>query len=192
MHITRKAALIITRICLMIVRTSPNRHQEMGMIDGDQPINGGDVSDHLLIKVLNEVMLFGFFIDHILNWIQYLNIGEYVLIISMLAGCGLRLWAYHELGQLYTFNLGIRNDHQLVKSGPYAYIAHPGYMGQIICELSALLFLDVNWIIIVMWIIGLLDGIRRINIEEHMLERKFGQEWKNYIGSHPRFIPFFF
>lgn len=40
-----------------------------------------------------------------------------------LAGC------YCELGNLFTFEVSIRNDHKLIQSGPYHTVRHPGYLG---------------------------------------------------------------
>src|SRR6516164_1744801 len=41
----------------------------------------------------------------------------------------IRYRCYQELGQLYTFEMSIRKDHNLVKTGPYSIVRHPGYAG---------------------------------------------------------------
>ncbi|TFK45833.1 hypothetical protein OE88DRAFT_1084925 [Heliocybe sulcata] len=39
----------------------------------------------------------------------------------------IRLRCFHELGNLFTFQLSIRREHKLITSGPYAYVRHPSY-----------------------------------------------------------------
>src|ERR1700742_2244743 len=47
-----------------------------------------------------------------------------ILVISMGA---IRVWCYHALGTLFTFQITVRENHRLVNTGPYAYVRHPGY-----------------------------------------------------------------
>ncbi|KAG5651395.1 hypothetical protein H0H81_008777 [Sphagnurus paluster] len=49
----------------------------------------------------------------------------------VLAGAQLRMACYRELGRFFTFEMAIRKDHFLVRSGPYAYVRHPAYTGLI-------------------------------------------------------------
>lgn len=44
-------------------------------------------------------------------------------------GSRLRWLAYRELGHLYTFEMSIKKDHRLVRSGVYGWVRHPGYTG---------------------------------------------------------------
>lgn len=40
-----------------------------------------------------------------------------------------RTWAKDELGRFFTYDIGIRSGHNLVTTGPYAYLVHPSYTG---------------------------------------------------------------
>lgn len=44
-------------------------------------------------------------------------------------GSYFRYAAYHELGNSFTLELGIRSDHKLITSGPYFFVRHPSYTG---------------------------------------------------------------
>lgn len=55
-----------------------------------------------------------------------------LLILGALAvffGASLRLWCFHALGRLFTFEVTIHPTHTLVTSGPYAFVRHPSYTG---------------------------------------------------------------
>ena len=39
-------------------------------------------------------------------------------------------WAcYRALGRLFTFEMSIRDNHELVTDGPYGWVRHPAYTG---------------------------------------------------------------
>lgn len=40
-----------------------------------------------------------------------------------------RLWAMRTLGEYFTFQVMIREDHKLISHGPYKYLMHPSYTG---------------------------------------------------------------
>ena len=68
-------------------------------------------------------------------------------LLSM-SGWAIRHSSHHALGHLFTFQLSIRKDHQLVTSGPYAVVRHPSYTGISICMAGATisLLVHVSWI----------------------------------------------
>src|SRR5207302_2265119 len=55
------------------------------------------------------------------------------------AGVGLALWAIRALGRHYDLVLEIHADHELVRSGPYAFVRHPVYTGLAVHFLGACL-----------------------------------------------------
>ncbi len=50
----------------------------------------------------------------------------------VLAGAGLRVWSLRELGPLFTWHAGVTSEHRIVRSGPYRYLKHPNYVGNIL------------------------------------------------------------
>ena len=57
------------------------------------------------------------------------------------SGLSLRWWSQAELGSMFTFEVGIRRDHRLVQTGPYAILRHPSYTGLLIGIIGIALFL---------------------------------------------------
>ena len=58
-----------------------------------------------------------------------------------LSGLSLRWWSQRELGSMFTFEVGIRKDHRLVESGPYAVLRHPSYTGLLLGIVGIAVFL---------------------------------------------------
>ncbi|CAF1223311.1 unnamed protein product [Rotaria sordida] len=134
--------------------------------------------------------------------LTYISILGYVFMI--IGGCG-RIWCYKILGTYFTFEITIRNNHKLIKSGPYAYVRHPSYT--FVCILSLGMFFihqrlvnffpNSTWIQIQFGPIGFLmlclltiwSIKRRVTREEEELAKKFGKEWTDYVSKTNKFIP---
>lgn len=57
---------------------------------------------------------------------------SFLLGTALLGAGGFIRWkCYHALGHMFTFEMCIRKDHQLVTTGPYSVVRHPGYVGVI-------------------------------------------------------------
>lgn len=52
------------------------------------------------------------------------------------AGTALRAWCFASLGRLFTYEVGIRSQHELVGSGPYTLLLHPSYTGAAMAALG--------------------------------------------------------
>lgn len=146
------------------------------------------------------------------TWTSYTTV---VLVIIVLAAT-IRLLAFRQLGQNFTFRLA--KPQELITTGLYAYVQHPSYTTSwlvSVCNMALLLRLDgvvgcvlpsraVRWLMgsggIGIWpallvLIGYL-GLKGIGIrvkdEEAMLKREFGREWEEYHQNTKRFIPWVF
>jgi protein-S-isoprenylcysteine O-methyltransferase len=120
--------------------------------------------------------------DGILSWI-----GLAILTV----GIGLQGAAMLELRGAYTSRLGVRKGQRLVKTGPYRFVRHPGYLGFILSILGSGLALSS--------IIGILCVVPvtlflfwRIRYEERMLVKEFGKEYNQYMKETKQLVPFVF
>ncbi len=106
------------------------------------------------------------------------------------SGLALRWFSVFYLGRLYSFEVTIANDHQVINTGPYRYLRHPAYSGSLlsffglgICTgnfLSLLLFtLPIGWAL-----------LHRIKIEEVALSDALGKNYTDYAEKTSRLIPF--
>jgi len=123
-----------------------------------------------------------------------------------------RLECYRALGKFFTFELSVKKDHKLVKTGPYAWVRHPGYFAIVLVIVgSGLAFGSPgSWLresgfwdlwygkatvlvsaAVPMFItVGLLDRLPR---EEKVLRETFGAEWEQWAKDVPaKLIPFIY
>ncbi|KAJ7042343.1 hypothetical protein C8F04DRAFT_1077444 [Mycena alexandri] len=122
-----------------------------------------------------------------------------------LFGSALRVHCYAALRTLFTFELGIRRDHQLITTGPYATVRHPSYAGAALAGVGVVMctLAPGSWAvectglftrrrIATLWIVGLVGagmGLRtRMKMEDRMLKERFGKEWETWATRVPRWI----
>jgi protein-S-isoprenylcysteine O-methyltransferase Ste14 len=113
-------------------------------------------------------------------------------LMLMLAGLILRFWAAKTLGEFYTRTLQIVEGQKIIDCFPYNSIRHPGYLGTFLIEIGAGLAVK-NWLVLsVVLIIAIVSRIYRISVEEKMLEKQFGREYKIYSEKTWRLLPFIY
>jgi protein-S-isoprenylcysteine O-methyltransferase Ste14 len=143
------------------------------------------------------------------TWSPYTTV---VLMIIVMAA-PIRLLAFRQLGQNFTFRLA--KPKALVKTGLYAYVQHPSYPTNWLIfasNVALLLRLDgvlgcvlpsrtVRWgmgsggvrvwpaLLVGLVVLGLYGIWVRVKDEEAMLKREFGREWEEYHRRTMRFIP---
>ena len=109
-------------------------------------------------------------------------------IILFASGIVIMASAMHALGRFYTSYLGIQPEHQLVTAGPYKYVRHPGYFGEVLSMFSVGLSLSsISGLIL--GVVSLALVLIRIKPEEEMLIDKFGNEYESYMKRTKRLIP---
>ncbi|HTY15713.1 MAG TPA: isoprenylcysteine carboxylmethyltransferase family protein [Methanoregulaceae archaeon] len=108
----------------------------------------------------------------------------------MLMGVIFRQWSISVLGKYFSQSIGIQKGQKIVKSGPYRYVRHPSYTGAFLIWLGIGFALQ-SWVavIIILVIYGLIFGYR-MKMEEEMLISEFGDEYKQYMKTTKKIIPF--
>ncbi|RUS24237.1 hypothetical protein BC938DRAFT_473903 [Jimgerdemannia flammicorona] len=122
----------------------------------------------------------------------------------LVAGCLLRLWCYQTLGKYFTFHIAIREDHHIIRVGPYALVRHPSYTGLFLMGVGAHLLLIVKlWqcmpapigshsgtFLVVGLVVFFAGTGKRVQLEEAMMHAKFRTEWEDYARMTKLFVPF--
>ena len=108
-----------------------------------------------------------------------------------LVGDILRSSAKAELGRLFTYDLGIRDEHRLITTGPYQYLVHPSYTGYALMTSGLLVYFQSLYLLVVNLVLGVFT-FSRIFYEEEMLLQEFGEEFIEFLGSRERFVPLVF
>ena len=120
--------------------------------------------------------------DDLVSWA---GLALFALGITVLAA------AVRTLGELYTSYLGIQPEHRLVTSGPYRYVRHPCYLGELL-SMFGIGFALSSVVGLALALLSLLLVLKRIKQEEEMLTAEFGDEYRAYMGRTKRLIPFIY
>ncbi len=108
------------------------------------------------------------------------------------SGLFLRYVAVKQLGRLFTTDVSIHNEHQLIVAGPYRWIRHPAYTGLIIAFTGAGLAMG-DFIALFMLTLPTLTAFSyRIGIEEKLLMNKFRGDYQQYCQQTKKLLPWIF
>lgn len=83
----------------------------------------------------------------------------------------------------------VKEDHALIRTGPYAIVRHPIYSGLLLAIIgSALARGDVAALLAIAFM--LYAVLRRVSIEERWMSETFGQAYVDYKATTPALVPF--
>jgi protein-S-isoprenylcysteine O-methyltransferase Ste14 len=109
--------------------------------------------------------------------------------VLLIAGLGLRWWAFWALGQYFTFTVDVSSDQQVVTAGPYRVLRHPGYAGGLLAMIG-IGVVYANWVGLAGFAVPcLIIIIWRIRIEEAALLGTAGDPYRSYAAHHKRLLP---
>jgi protein-S-isoprenylcysteine O-methyltransferase Ste14 len=121
----------------------------------------------------------------IYHWDTFFAIGSILAIIGLI----IRVNSILTLKQQFTYTVTKIENHELIESGLYKSIRHPGYLGQLIIFLGISTSLS-NWLSILLMMISVLIGyIYRIRIEEKFMIKQMGTNYIDYQKRTKRLIP---
>jgi protein-S-isoprenylcysteine O-methyltransferase len=97
-------------------------------------------------------------------------------------------WLFSNLGNNVTPTVSIRQEHELVKTGPYRYIRHPLYTFGFL-NFVGISLLSANWFILFSLMLGMVALVARTEKEEDKLIERFGESYLRYQERTGRFLP---
>jgi protein-S-isoprenylcysteine O-methyltransferase Ste14 len=93
------------------------------------------------------------------------------------------------LGRNWSIVARTRSDHELIRTGPYAYVRHPIYAGLLFFLLGLAAALG-HWPQLMIAVPVYLAGtVIRTKVEDGLLEQSFGDEFRRYRESTPALFP---
>jgi protein-S-isoprenylcysteine O-methyltransferase len=112
-----------------------------------------------------------------------------VALALMVFGLVIRWAAIHTLGRLFTVDVAIHTDHEVVQTGLYRFVRHPSYTGLLITFLGMGLYF-ANWLSVIVLLVPIAIGMSiRVRREEKALLRSLGPAYAAYCARTKRFIP---
>jgi protein-S-isoprenylcysteine O-methyltransferase Ste14 len=116
-------------------------------------------------------------------------------LVLYLAGCAFVLWARSTLGRMWGLSTSrqvkLLDDHQIVQSGPYAFVRNPMYFGWWVAMLGLLLLYPV-WMILLLLVFSVISFTGRARREDAALAERFGEAWTEYKKRTRFLIPFIY
>jgi protein-S-isoprenylcysteine O-methyltransferase Ste14 len=128
--------------------------------------------------------------DAMLDPLSPLALGEAAAIaLLMAAAVALFLWASRTMGRNWSIVARLNPDHQLVTTGPFAYVRHPIYSAMALLLPALSIGLGTEWRLIVTLPLYAIGTWLRIAEEEKLLRTAFGASYDAYAARVKRFIP---
>ena len=128
----------------------------------------------------------GFLIQRVIP--DSLVFGLSGMIITLL-GLGFAVWARVHLGKYWSSMPAIREDHKLIRTGPYRFVRHPIYTGVQVGIAGTAIIIGMSLGLIVFFLI-MVVYLWKIRMEENYLSEEFGEEYARYKKEVPALIPF--
>jgi protein-S-isoprenylcysteine O-methyltransferase Ste14 len=105
------------------------------------------------------------------------------------AGLAFAVWARVELGRNWSGSVTVKEGHELIRSGPYAYVRHPIYTGLIAALIGTAVIIGTLRALVGVAIIGT-AFVYKLRAEERFMRETFPGEYERYRAAVPALIPF--
>jgi protein-S-isoprenylcysteine O-methyltransferase Ste14 len=105
------------------------------------------------------------------------------------AGLAVAVWARVILGRNWSGIVTLKQDHELIRNGPYRWVRHPIYTGLLLGFLGTAIALG-QWRGVFALLIVLVALWRKLRHEERWLGEIFGADYAKYRSEVAALIPF--
>jgi protein-S-isoprenylcysteine O-methyltransferase Ste14 len=93
-----------------------------------------------------------------------------------------------HLGRQWSAQVQLRQDHKVIKTGPYRLLRHPIYTG-IFLTVIGLFLMNGRWLGLLGVLVLVVAYYFKIAAEERLLLTHFGEEYRDYMKKTYRLIP---
>jgi protein-S-isoprenylcysteine O-methyltransferase len=104
------------------------------------------------------------------------------------AGVAYAIWARWHLGRNWSAVPAVKEGHELVTSGPYAYVRHPIYAGMLLALLGTVLTLGGATVVV--FVVCVIVFLWRVQVEERLMMQQFPRDYPAYRERTKALIPF--
>lgn len=112
-------------------------------------------------------------------------------VVLVALGVGLCIWARVYLGRNWGMPMSVKENPELVTTGPYAYVRNPIYSGSLLAILGSFLGIGAWWWLGLLVVCGIYF-IYSAFMEEKIMLREFPDTYPAYKAATWRLIPWVF
>jgi len=113
----------------------------------------------------------------------------YVGFVIFFISCLIRWWGFRGIGKYFNPRVAIYENHRLITTGAYKNIRHPLYLGSLLSFIAIPLVFNSWGALLIMLLTTVPALIYRINVEEDLLTRHFGDAYRKYMNRTKKLIP---
>jgi len=124
------------------------------------------------------------------RFIPHTMAGAILGVVLVWSGVALAIWARYHLAEYWSARVTIKEDHQLIRTGPYTYLRHPIYSGLVLATIGSALVID-EWRCILGTCLVLVGYCFKAKIQEAMLSQHFGEAAREHQKDTGFLIPRF-
>lgn len=118
------------------------------------------------------------------------TLARYLIAVFLIAvGLGFSVWARVHLGRNWSGAVTVKEGHELIRSGPYAYVRHPIYTGLLVALAGSALASGEPRALIGLGLV-LLAFVYKLRIEEGFMRQLFPGQYERYSADVPALVPF--
>jgi protein-S-isoprenylcysteine O-methyltransferase Ste14 len=110
-------------------------------------------------------------------------------VATLALGLAFAIWARAYIGRNWSAAVTLKEEHELVRTGPYSLVRHPIYTGLLLGLLGSAIA-HGEWRGPVALAIALAALWRKLRLEERWMEETFGTQYAKYRAEVAALIPF--
>jgi protein-S-isoprenylcysteine O-methyltransferase Ste14 len=108
--------------------------------------------------------------------------------ILVVTGLAFAVWARLILAGNWSGTVTLKHDHDLIRTGPYAWVRHPIYTGLLTAMLGNAVAIDERRGLLALAIITV-AFLYKMRTEEAFMTQAFGDRYRDYADKVPALIP---
>jgi protein-S-isoprenylcysteine O-methyltransferase Ste14 len=108
--------------------------------------------------------------------------------ILFLGGLAVAVWARVNMGRNWGMPMTLKDDPELVTSGPYRLVRHPIYSGILLAVLGTALAVNLGWLILLVLLAAYF--LRAARVEERLMVDQFPAVYPAYRDRTKMLVPF--
>ncbi len=115
--------------------------------------------------------------------------SAYAGLALTLAGLIITVWARFFLGKNWSATPTIKQDHELIRSGPYAFVRHPIYSGLLLAILGTAIYVgELRGLLA--FVLAVIGFKWKTLTEESFMREQFGTQYDDYKRQVKGLVPF--